>query len=73
VPARLIITRLIFYFPRSDASFLRNSTRLSQKNSFDPAGNQQQRQIEALTATIQKVSERVELSAPAQQIAANED
>ena len=34
---------------------------------------QQQKQIEALTATVQKVSERVELSAPAPQIAANED
>jgi hypothetical protein len=34
---------------------------------------QQQKQIEALTATIQKVSERVELSAPAPQIAANDD
>ena len=34
---------------------------------------QQRKQIEALTATLQKVSERVELSAPAPQIAANED
>jgi uncharacterized coiled-coil protein SlyX len=34
---------------------------------------QQQKQIEALTATVRKVSERVELSAPAPQIAANED
>src|SRR5205814_5748808 len=34
---------------------------------------QQQKQIEALTATVRKVSERVELSAPALQIAANED
>jgi hypothetical protein len=33
----------------------------------------QQKQIEALTATVQKVSERVELSAPAPQIVANED
>src|SRR4029453_4900393 len=33
----------------------------------------QQKQIEALTVTVLKVSERVELSAPAQQIAANED
>jgi polyhydroxyalkanoate synthesis regulator phasin len=33
----------------------------------------QQKQIEALTATVRKVSERVELSAPAPQIAANED
>ena len=34
---------------------------------------QQQKQIEALTATVRKVSERVELSAPAPQIAANDD
>ena len=34
---------------------------------------QQQKQIEALTATVRKVSERVELRAPAPQIAANED
>jgi uncharacterized coiled-coil protein SlyX len=32
---------------------------------------QQQKQIEALTATVRKVSERVELSARAPQIAAN--
>ena len=34
---------------------------------------QQQKQIEALTATVRKVSERVELSAPAPKIVANED
>jgi predicted ribosome quality control (RQC) complex YloA/Tae2 family protein len=34
---------------------------------------QQQKQIEALTATVRKVSERVELSAPPLQIAANDD
>ena len=34
---------------------------------------QQKKQIEALTATVRKVSERVELSAPAPQIAANDD
>jgi len=34
---------------------------------------QQQKQIEALTATVRKVSERVELSAPAPQIAANDE
>ena len=33
----------------------------------------QQQQIETLTATVRKVSERVELSAPARQIAANDD
>jgi uncharacterized coiled-coil protein SlyX len=33
----------------------------------------QEKQIEALTATVRKVSERVELSAPAPQMAANED
>ncbi len=32
----------------------------------------QQKQIEVLIATVQKVSERVELSAPAAQIAAND-
>ncbi len=34
---------------------------------------QQQKQIEAVTATVRRVSERVELSAPAPQIAANDD
>jgi uncharacterized coiled-coil protein SlyX len=34
---------------------------------------QQQKQIEALTATVRRVSERVELSAPAPQLAASED
>ena len=34
---------------------------------------QQQRQIEALTTTVRKVSERVVLSVPALQLAANED
>ena len=34
---------------------------------------QQQKQIEALTATVRKVSERIALSAPAAQIAANND
>jgi len=34
---------------------------------------QQQTQIEALTATVRKVSERVELSAPAPQIVANDE
>jgi uncharacterized coiled-coil protein SlyX len=34
---------------------------------------QQQKQIEALTATVPKVSDRVELSASAPQIAANDD
>ena len=33
----------------------------------------QQKQIEALTATVRKVSERVELGAPAVQMAANGD
>jgi hypothetical protein len=34
---------------------------------------QQQKQIEALTATVRKVSERVEFSGSAPQIVANED
>ena len=33
----------------------------------------QQKQIEALSVTVRKVSERVELSAPSAQIAANQD
>jgi hypothetical protein len=33
----------------------------------------QQKQIEELTATVRKVSERVELRAPSPQIAANDD
>jgi hypothetical protein len=34
---------------------------------------QQQKQIDALTATVRRVSERIEISAPARRIAANED
>jgi hypothetical protein len=34
---------------------------------------QMKKRIETLTATVRKVSERVELSAPAPQIAANEN
>jgi uncharacterized coiled-coil protein SlyX len=34
---------------------------------------QQQKQIEALTVTVRRVSERVELSAPAPKIVANDD
>ena len=34
---------------------------------------QQQKQIEALTTTVRKVTERVELTASAPQIAANHD
>src|SRR4029077_20313749 len=37
------------------------------------AAAQQQKQIESLTATVRKVSERVELTALAPQIAANDD
>ena len=44
-----------------------------QESDFKATLAQQQKQIEALTATVRKVSERVELRAPAPQIAANED
>jgi hypothetical protein len=44
-----------------------------QESDFKATHAQQQKQIEALTATVRKVSERVELRAPAPQIAANED
>jgi hypothetical protein len=40
---------------------------------LEATAEKQQKQIEALTATVRKVSERVELSAPAPQIAANEN
>ncbi len=43
-----------------------------QQAEFQVKIAQQQKQIEALTATVRKVSERVELSALAPQIAANE-
>jgi uncharacterized coiled-coil protein SlyX len=36
-------------------------------------GAQQQKQIEALTATVQKVSDRLQLDEPALQVAANND
>jgi hypothetical protein len=43
-------------------------------NVLQQATNAQQQQlIEALVAGLQKVSDQVELSAPAPQIAANED
>src|SRR4029077_4345637 len=44
-----------------------------QEKDFKATVAQQQKQIEALTATVRKVSERVELSAPAPQIATSED
>ena len=44
-----------------------------QESDFKATLAQQQKQIEALTATVRKVSERVELRAPTPQIAANED
>jgi hypothetical protein len=44
-----------------------------QQKAFEAKFAQQQQQIEALTATVRKVSARIELSAPAPQIAANED
>jgi len=44
-----------------------------QQEAFGSKIAQQQKQIETLTAAVGKVSERVELSAPASQIAANDD
>ena len=49
------------------------ATIVRQQKDFESKFAQQQKQIEALTATVRKVSERVKLSAPAPQIAANED
>jgi len=54
--------------------FLKEHRRVEEQRAyFELKLAQQQKQIEALTATVRKVSERVELSAPAPQIAANED
>jgi len=44
-----------------------------QQEEFHVKFVQQQKQIEALIATVRRVSERVELSATAPQLAANED
>ena len=49
------------------------ATVAKQQEAFGSKIVQQQKQIEALTATMRKVSERVELSAAAPKIAANED
>ena len=49
------------------------ATVAKQQEAFGSKIAQQQKQIEALTVAVGKVSERVELSAPAPQIAANDD
>jgi len=41
------------------------------KSDFGPRVAQQQKQIEALTATVQKVSDQIVLSKPAPQLVAN--
>jgi trimeric autotransporter adhesin len=46
---------------------------VKQQEAFGSKIAQQQKQIETLTTAVGKVSERVELSAPASQIAANDD
>jgi uncharacterized coiled-coil protein SlyX len=45
----------------------------TQEKDFKTTIARQQKQIEVLTATVRKVSERIELRAPAPQTAANED
>jgi len=52
------------------ATFMRLESKVAKQ---ELTAAQQQKQIETLTATVRKVSERVELSAPAPQIAANDD
>jgi hypothetical protein len=54
-------------------SRLRFLKKRSQVQQSKATVAQQQKQIEALTATVQKVSERVELSASAPRIATNDD
>ena len=50
--------------------FLKAHRKLDQQQAMI---DRQQKQIEALTATVQKVSDRVELSTLAPQIAANNE
>src|SRR6266850_574152 len=47
------------------------ATIAQQKKDFEEKFAQQQKQIEALTATVQKVSDQVALIKPAPQLAAN--
>jgi hypothetical protein len=49
------------------------ATIVRQQKDVESKFAPQQKQIEALTAIVRRVSERVELSAPAHQIAANDD
>ena len=52
--------------------FLKEHRRVEeQRNYFEAKIAQQQKQIEALTATVQKVSDQVALSKPAPQLVAN--
>ena len=55
---------------KQQASVMRLESKVAKQ---ELTAAQQQKQIETLTATVRKVSERVELSAPAPQVAANED
>ena len=52
------------------ATIMRSESKVAKQ---ELTAAQQQKQIEALTATVRKVSERVELSAPAPKTVANED
>jgi hypothetical protein len=49
------------------------ATIVRQQKDFEWKFAEQQKQIEALSATVRKVSERIQLSAPAPQLVANED
>jgi hypothetical protein len=54
--------------------FLKEHRKIEEQRAyFESKLAQQQKQIEALTATVRKVSERIELNASAPQTAANED
>jgi S-adenosylmethionine:diacylglycerol 3-amino-3-carboxypropyl transferase len=53
--------------------FLKEHRRVEeQRNYFESKLAQQQKQIEALTATVQRVSDRLELNRPAPQVVAND-
>jgi len=61
---------LLFILILSEAGLSRRNS-LDRRKDFKDKIAQQQKQIETLTATVQKVSDQVALSKPAPQLVAN--
>jgi cell division protein FtsB len=61
---------LHFYLDIERAGLSRRNS-LDRRKDFEDKIAQQQKQIETLTATVQKVSDQVALSKPAPQLVAN--